>query len=168
MKTLLLALALGCHSALAQSTYFNQWFTNVPAPIYGTATNSFDLATNTLAIPWSSPWPAADTSIVRLSATYDSGEAQFVYNTLSYPAILGPCKVTLALACAATNPVPFLWRLETVNTTPVAGMAVVPSGLSATLRLDTSQDLTIWKTLTNATLSATNGNRFFRLALSHP
>lgn len=83
---------------------------------------------------------------------------------------LGPCVVAVTTSANTANNsfAQYLVELETVNAAPLPGSAVIPAGMAATIRLDTSTNLADWQTLTNASFPAMSGNRFFRTSLVLP
>lgn len=168
MKTLLAALLLACHLASAQDVFFHTWFTNWQRDCCGgyACTNRVEVGTNQILFPWTTT-PSANNMQVQLYAEYGQGTNAFYATSQYYDPPMGPCTVRVETR-GPTNAFVMLWRLVNVNTTPIPGMAVVPSGVAATMRLDTSTNLTSWQTITNASLGPVSGNRFFRLSLSLP
>jgi hypothetical protein len=176
MKNLLAALALAwcVTTACAQDVYFHTWFTNWQPSVrsgepYYSCTNTIEVGTNQILFPWTidpNDMPHYD-----IYAEYPQGTIKVRADSFVYDPPMGPCRVRVEIytyTIQTNTPALCLWRLVNVNTTPIPGMAVVPSGVVATLRLDTSTDLSSWQMITNANLPATNGNRFFRLSLSIP
>ncbi len=172
MKTLLAVLLLAGHVASGQTLVnFKMPPIQVVNGNYESTTNFF-VPTNTTARVLSilaSPNVTHGVILVEFPATEPYPIELPDPQVLNVP-ILGPCTntITLSFNSGGIGSATFLIQFDTVNTTPVSGMAVVPAGVAATLRLDTSTNLTTWQTVTNASLIATNRNRFFRLSLSVP
>ncbi len=85
--------------------------------------------------------------------------------------VVGPALIEFVAVVSTNNPPPIktsvLLESMPVNGSAWAGASLVqPAGQGASLRVESSTNLTTWQTVTNATFPATNSNRFFRTTLT--
>jgi hypothetical protein len=94
--------------------------------------------------------------------------APFLSSSLPQP-VLGPASLSFETATAQANGhTLLLLEVRDVNTTPTPGGMVQPSGMAATLRLETSTNLTTWETVAATNYPAPSAARFFRTSLLLP
>ena len=168
MKTLALfaVITFACLSVHAQT------FVNYVVPNSGlNYSTNVVVPTNTIAKILDFNYTGSLTSAV-VTLTY-AGVPSF---TSVYPAwlntpVMGPVTLNLTVKSqtASGNALFLLAQFDVVNTTPeLAGFAVQPNGKTASIKLETSTNLTTWITATNGTYPATNRAQFYRMNFNVP
>lgn len=146
-------------------------FVNVSPGVYQATTN-ITVATNTLL---TFPNVQGTTNITGFAFAFQfpglSTITEYPQDATFYSTpILGPCTITATVnaSSAVGTAALLLARFDNVNGTSAPGGLVQPAGFTASVKLETSTNLTTWTTITNTSYPKTNGNRFFRTSLTIP